>query len=388
MLSNFYVPIIAIVIGGVIVFLINSRIESRNRGVITRRYIFSLLMLILLYSGMYIYLKHRSELEVSQSKQFYLNQIKSVKNEQSTIANQNATIEAQQKQIEADNSQIDQQKIELDQQRAQLDAQNLKVKMMEENFTKDQAFSKWKDTIFSSSTELNKSLARAKTKYKLTPVEVKKWQETGEKNLSKRLTPNVNSQEVMMDYQSRLRNGLTLIKENHTLLAEDIRGLTESINAVRLVGKEYEKILSVFKELYDNISATGSDENLQPPKQSYFLFFPVKQKEYNQLLSEFHESKGNQKASKEFAAKLKKAIETVEEEFKQLNKKFDDNISFLDNKSNSMNYNADKLKNLIETALREIEIISQPESTSALTREIEISQPQPTPAIKVIKTPN
>lgn len=351
-IPNIIVAILAVVIGGIIVILINSGSENRTRAHLVRRFVISIILLLVFYSALYFFIQSHYDLEIQKTRKVYSEQINSTKNrQQSAVRTQQSTIQKQQSEINA--------------LKQQIESQSGEITSLKENNNKILAFAKWQNTIFNSPTAMKKALAQAKVRFNLSAAEVKKWRAAGENNLYKNFLPKNNTQEVLLDYQTRLKRGLSMIKENHLLLSEDLRDLSECFNVVRLVGKEYQKVLVVFRELYDGMINSSSEEPVLP-KKAYFLFFPVKQKEYNKHLNEFYESKGNQKGLKETAAKLKKAIETVEEEFSALNKKFDENISFLNSKSNSLSYNSGKLQNLIEAALREIELITEPETDNTV----------------------
>lgn len=231
------------------------------------------------------------------------------------------------------------------------------VKRIVETYTKEMAFQDWRNQIFTSANDLERTLAAAKTKYKLTADDERMWRAAAENNTLEKLVPKRSSDDVLKEYQSRLKKSLGQIRSGQTLMASDVRILSENINAIRLIGKEYEKVLDTFRDLYNTLTTPGAEP--VEPKQEYFLFFPVKKKEYQQLLNEFHEAKGNQKALSEVAVRLKAAIEKAETEMNAINQKFEANLAFIETDSNTISFNNTKLEKLIEATLKEAEIIKQ-----------------------------
>ncbi len=247
----------------------------------------------------------------------------------------------------------------IDQQDELKRKQKAEIDEMRAYYAKELAFSEWKNRSFVSKKDMRQALAKAKEDYQLSDNELRTWKGVAENNTIENLLPKKDTRAVLTEYQSRLRGSLKEIKSGNTLLTSDIRMLTDNINAVRLVGKEYERVLDSFKELYANISTDNGEGTKEPPKQKKFLFFPVKTKEYNQLMQQYYESKGNQQATAEVAAKLKLVIEKSEEEMKRINKKFEDNLGFLQTNSDSISYNSAKLQKVIEAAISQVEVINE-----------------------------
>ena len=311
----------AAVLTGVILGLVNYFLAKKSgETIFTKRYIISFAILILLYSGLFIYLQFSFDRKVTS----YQQKIVRLKEEQKQ-----------------------------------------RIREIEAAYAKELALVEWKNKVFTSDTEMQKSLAQAQTDYNLSPQEVSMWKGIAENNTLEKLIPKRNSNDVLKEYQGRLKNSLASVRSGQTLMTSDIRMLADNINTIRLIGKEYEKVLGSFKELYEQINA-NTQSDLVMPKQKKFLFFPVKTKEYNRLLSEYYESKGNSKALAEFSVKLKETIDKAEAEFAAINKRFDENLSFLENNANSISYNADKLENLIEAAIAEANIINETEQKTNL----------------------
>ncbi len=241
--------------------------------------------------------------------------------------------------------------------------QRERTRQLKEGYRREMAFMAWKNKVFTSNAEVEKGLATAKAELKLSDNELKMWRGVAENNTLEKLIPKKNSQDVLKEYQSRLKQNLSQIRSGQELLTSDVRLLSENINAIRVIGKGYEKVLQSFRDLHDSISA-NPEGALPEPKQQYFLFFPVKRKEYEQLLRDYSESKGNQQARVEFSVKLKAAIDKAETEMKAINRQFEENLSFIETGANTINFNNQKLENLIEAGIREAEIIKEAESAS------------------------
>lgn len=241
--------------------------------------------------------------------------------------------------------------------------QRERTRKLRESYMKEMAFMAWKNKVFTSNADVEQELAKVKAELKLPDNEVKMWRGVAENNTLEKLVPKKNSQDVLKEYQSRLKQNLSQIRSGQELLTSDVRLLSENINAIRVIGKAYEKVLQTFRDLHDSISA-NPDAAPPEPKQQYFLFFPVKRKEYEQLLRDYSEAKGNQQARLEFSAKLKVAIEKAENEMKEINRQFEANLSFIETGANTINFNNEKLQNLIEAGIREAEIIKEAESAT------------------------
>ena len=228
------------------------------------------------------------------------------------------------------------------------------------DYQKEMAYLEWRNKVFPTSAQMEKELAENAEKYKLSKAEIANWRDAAHDNTLEKLIPKKDMQDVMKEYQTRLKASLDQVKSGEALLSSDIRVLAENINTIRVIGKEYEKVLFSFRELYNNISA-NPDKQMELPKQKYFLFFPIKRKEYNALLQEYYQAQGNSEATANVAAKLKVTIEKAEAEFKQINRKFEENLGFLESTSTSITYNSEKLEQLIEAAIRQTEIINESE---------------------------
>lgn len=324
----------AIVTGGVL-FGVNYWLARKNGETIAKRYLISLAVLLLIYTGLFcliFYNYHKAE---------------------ETFNLKAARLRAEQQRMR------EEQKAELEKMKA--------------FYTKELAFSEWKNRVFTSSSQMDKELEQAKSNYQLSDTEVRTWKGVAENNTLDKLVPKRDSKEVLKEYQTRLKKSLSEVKSGHTLMNSDIRMLSENINAIRFVGKEYEKVLSSFRELYDSITSNNGQEPVMP-KQQKFLFFPIKQKEYNQLLQQYYENRGNQQATAEIAVKLKDAIDKAEAEFKRINKKFEDNLGYLDSNAGSISYNSEKLQRLIEAAISEVELINENDSQTQMSIKINSNQ--------------
>lgn len=234
---------------------------------------------------------------------------------------------------------------------------------VKDEYRKEMAYLEWRNKVFPTSAQMEKELTENTKKYKLSKVEVANWRDAAHDNTLEKLIPKRDMQDVMKEYQTRLKTSLTQIQSGETLLSSDIRVLAENINTIRVIGKEYEKVLFSFRELYNNITANPGKE-MELPKQKHFLFFPVKRKEYNALVQEYYENRGNKTATADVAAKLKVTIEKAEAEFKAINRKFEENLGFLDSTSTSITYNSEKLQNLIEAAIKEADVINESEPST------------------------
>jgi hypothetical protein len=221
----------------------------------------------------------------------------------------------------------------------------------------------WRNKVFPTNAAMEKELAEYTKEFKLTKAEVANWRDAAHDNTLEKLIPKRDMQDVMKEYQTRLKNSLAQIESGETLLSSDIRVLAENINTIRVIGKEYEKVLFSFRELYNNITANPGKQ-MELPKQKYFLFFPVKRKEYNALLQEYYQAQGNNEATANVAAKLKVTIEKAEAEFKEINRRFEENLGFLESTSTSVTYNSEKLQQLIKAAIQETDIITESEPST------------------------
>lgn len=237
------------------------------------------------------------------------------------------------------------------------------LRRVKEQYRKEMAYLEWRNKVFPTSADMEKELTQKTKEFKLSRAEVANWRDAAHDNTLEKLIPKRDMQDVMKEYQTRLKDSLSQIQSGETLLSSDIRVLTENINTIRVLGKEYEKVLFSFRELYNNITANPGQE-MDLPKQKYFLFFPVKRKEYNALLQEYYESRGNKTATADVAAKLKGTIEKAEAEFKEINRKFEENLGFLDSTSTSITYNSEKLQKLIEAAIQEANVINESEPST------------------------
>lgn len=247
---------------------------------------------------------------------------------------------------------------------AELNAKHeVELKRVEEDYRKEMTFLEWRNKVFPTNAAMEKELAEHAKEFKLSKAEIANWRDAAHDNTLEKLMPKRDMQDVMKEYQSRLKNSLAQIEAGETLLSSDIRILAENINTIRIIGKEYEKVLFSFRELYNNIT-TNPGKEIEPPKQKYFLFFPVKRKEYNALLQEYYQAQGNQEATANVAAKLKATIEKAEAEFKEINRKFEENLGFLESTTTSVTYNSEKLQQLIQAAIRETEIITESEPST------------------------
>ncbi len=304
----------AAVLTGIILGAVNYYFAKKNNeNIVSLRYIVSFGIILLLYSGLFLYIQLASDHKVAVNEK------------------KMARMKAEQKQ---------------------------RIKEIEEKYAKEVALLEWKNKVFTSNAEMQKSLTEAKDEFNLSPQEVTMWKGIAENNTLEKLIPKQNANEVLKEYQSRLKNSLAQVRSGQTLMTSDVRMLADNINTIRLIGREYEKVLGSFRELYNSINANPGAE-LDMPKQKKFLFFPVKSKEYNKLLNEYYEAKGNTQATAEVAAKLKLTIEKAESEFKVINQKFEENLSFVESTSNSISFNAEKLENLIEAAISEADIINE-----------------------------
>jgi hypothetical protein len=318
MFNNPFINVLAAaVLTGIILGAVNYYLAKKSgENIVSKRYIISFAIILLLYSGLFVYIQMNCDRKVTTYKQTMVR----LKEEQKR-----------------------------------------RIKEIEATYAKELALMEWKNKVFTSDTEMQKTLTQAQTDYNLSPQEVSMWKGIAENNTLERLIPKRNSKDVLNEYQSRLKNSLANVRSGHTLMTSDIRMLADNINTIRLIGKEYEKVLGSFKDLYEQINSSSQNEMVMP-KQKKFLFFPVKSKEYNKLLNEYYEAKGNSKAMAEVSVRLKETIDKAEAEFAAINKRFDDNLSFLENTSNSISYNSDKLENLIQSAIDEASIINETEN--------------------------
>jgi hypothetical protein len=315
MFTNPFINVLAAaILTGIILGAVNYFLAKKSgENIVSKRYIISFAIILLLYSGLFVYIQMSCDRKVTS----YQQKMVRLKEEQKR-----------------------------------------RIKEIEAAYAKELALVEWKNKVFTSESEMKKSLAQAQTDYNLSAQEVSMWKGIAENNTLEKLIPKRNSKDVLNEYQNRLKNSLAHVRSGQTLMTSDIRMLADNINTIRLIGKEYEKVLGSFKDLYEQINSSSQSEMVMP-KQKKFLFFPVKTKEYNKLLSEYYESKGNSKAMAEFSVKLKETIDKAEAEFAAINKRFNDNLSFLENTSNSISYNSDKLENLIMAAIDEANIINE-----------------------------
>ncbi|HBE79642.1 MAG TPA: hypothetical protein DDW65_17975 [Firmicutes bacterium] len=307
----------AAVISGGILYGVNFWLAKKNGEVIAKRYIVSISILIIIYLGLFttMFFIFKAKVDVATAK-------------------------------------IAELKL----------AQKAEITRIQSLYAKEMALANWKNRVFSTNKDMQDSLVKAKAQYKLNDQEVHNWRSIAENNTLEKLIPKDNSREILNEFQGRLRNSLSDVKSGHTLMTSDIRMLTDNINAIRFVGKEYEKVLDSFKDLYDTINSNNAGADLPMPKQKKFLGFGIKQKEYNQLVQQYYEAKGNSKASAEIATQLKETIEKAEEQYKQINQKFESNMSFLQSNADSVSYNSDKLQKLIEAAMSTVNVINEADS--------------------------
>jgi hypothetical protein len=237
------------------------------------------------------------------------------------------------------------------------------LQRVKEEYRKEMVYLEWRNKVFPTNAAMEKELAEYTKEFKLTKAEVANWRDAAHDNTLEKLIPKRDMQDVMKEYQTRLKNSLAQIESGETLLSSDIRVLAENINTIRVIGKEYEKVLFSFRELYNNITANPGKQ-MELPKQKYFLFFPVKRKEYNALLQEYYQAQGNNEATANVAAKLKVTIEKAEAEFKEINRRFEENLGFLESTSTSVTYNSEKLQQLIKAAIQETDIITESEPST------------------------
>jgi hypothetical protein len=308
---------IAIVTGGIL-YGVNFWLAKKNGEVIAKRYILSLSVLIIIYLGLF-------------ATMFYIG-----------------------------NNKINDAIAKMNEMKS---AQKAEITRIRTFYAKEMALANWKNKIFNTEKEMQQSLVKAKADYKLNDAEVQTWKGLAENNILEKLMPKRNSGDILKEFQGRLKGSLSEVKAGHTLMTSDIRMLTDNINAIRFVGKEYEKVLDSFRDLYNTISSDNPSD-MPAPKQKKFLGFAVKQKEYNQLVQQYYESKGNTKATAEIAVRLKETIEKAEEQYKQINQKFDNNMSFLQSTSDSVSYNSDKLQKLIEAAMSTVNVINETDSST------------------------
>lgn len=234
------------------------------------------------------------------------------------------------------------------------------IEILKKDYTKEIALLEWKNRIFVNNADMKKALEKVREEHELSADEVRSWQALAENNTLDKLMPKSNTNDVLKEYQGRLKNSLASVRSGHTLMNAEIRMLSDNINTIRVIGKEYEKTLGVFRELYDNIIASNASGTvMERPKQKKVLFFPVKQKEYEDLLEQYYQSQGNQTATAEVAVKLKKTIDQAEAEFKAINRKFEANLGFLESNAEGITYNADKLENLIEAAISQANVVNE-----------------------------
>ncbi len=322
--------ILAAIITGVFLGVVNYFLAKKEGAkIFAPRYIVSFAVLLVLYSGLFVYLQYTCDHKIAVMKETQRQRILAME-----------------------------------------ETQKQRITEIETGYAKEIALLEWKNKVFTSNAQMKKSLNQAAADYRLSPQEIKMWRGIAENNTIEKLIPKRNTNEVLSEYQNRLKTSLAQVKSGQTLMTSDIRMLADNINTIRLIGKEYEKVLDSFRDLYNSIEANPGSEPAMP-KQKKFLFFPIKTKEYNKLLNEYYEAKGNSSAMTQVAAKLKLTIEKAESEFKAINAKFEENLSFVENTSDSITFNAEKLANLIDSAISEANIIHESERN---TNNIRINQ--------------
>lgn len=318
-MSSFWISIIVLVIAAGTIVFVNYMALKRKGETLDREFLISLGALALIGVGLFIYFQMDWTRKSQHDQQVFTSKIQLIKAEQAR-----------------------------------------EIDTLKKNYAKEMALVEWKNKTFSSNAEMEKSLAQSAEEYRLTPAEVRMWRGLAENNTIEKLIPKDNTEQVLKEYQNRLKKSLQTVKSGETLMNSDIRMLADNINAIRIIGKEYEKTLDVFKDLYNNMVASSQNGTvMEKPKQKKILFFSVKQKEYDQLLQQYYEAQGNQKAVAEVTQKLKVAIDKAEAQFKAINQKFEANLSFLQNNADGITYNADKLQKLIEAAISEVNVVSQ-----------------------------
>ncbi|MGE5605833.1 MAG: hypothetical protein ACM3YE_09095 [Bacteroidota bacterium] len=312
---SFWYILAAPLVIGLIVYFINFWLAKRQGATLSHSFWISLLVMVLVAGGLLFFLQEKNEYEHSLN-----------------IA-------------------------ELNQKHQE------ELEKVVKDYQKEMAYLEWRNKVFPTSAQMEKELVENTQKYKLSKAEVANWRDAAHDNTLEKLMPKRDMQDVMKEYQTRLKASLAQVKSGETLLSSDIRVLAENINTIRVIGKEYEKVLFSFRELYNNITANPGKQ-LEAPKQKYFLFFPIKRKEYNALLQEYYQAQGNSEATANVAAKLKVTIEKAEAEFKEINRRFEENLGFLESTSTSITYNSEKLEQLIEAAIQETEIINMSEPST------------------------
>lgn len=312
---GFWYILAAPLVIGLIVYFINFWLAKRQGGALSHSFWISLLVMVLVAGGLLYFLQVKNDHQHSQN-----------------IAELNQKHQEEMERVVKD-------------------------------YQKEMAYLEWRNKVFPTSAQMEKELAENIEKYKLSKVEAANWRDAAHDNTLEKLMPKRDMQDVMKEYQTRLKASLDQVKSGETLLSSDIRVLAENINTIRVIGKEYEKVLFSFRELYNNIT-TNPDQQMEAPKQKYFLFFPIKRKEYNSLLQEYYQAQGNSEATANVATKLKVTIEKAEAEFKQINRKFEENLGFLESTSTSITYNSEKLEQLIEAAIKQTEIINETEPST------------------------
>lgn len=317
MIVEFWYVLAAPLVIGLIIYFVNFWLARRKDAVLSHSFWISLLIMVLATGGLLYFLQVRNNL------------------------NHNLKI-------------------------AQLEEKHQQdIQRMKDEYSKEMAYLEWRNKVFPTSADMEKELAENAVKYNLSKAEVANWREAAHDNTLEKLMPKKDMQDVLREYQTRLKKSLAQIQSGETLLTSDIRVLAENINTIRVLGQEYEKVLFSFRELYNNIVSNPGRE-LELPKQKYFLFFPIKRKEYLAAVQEYYQVKGNEAATADLAAKLKATIEKAEAEFKAINRKFEENLGFLESTATSITYNAEKLEKLIEAAIQETEIIKETEPSTRI----------------------
>jgi hypothetical protein len=325
-MQTIHILLLVLVIVAAVIILAYYLMQRRKGEPIELPYIISVAVFMLICAGLFLYFQNVWTQKAKHDQEVFNNKVKQMEEERA---------------------------------KERADYENT-IETIKKTYEKELALVEWKNRIFTSNREMEKELVQNKDKYQLDDKEVRMWRGLAENNTVEKLIPKDNTKDVLKEYQARLKKSLNTVRSGDTLMNSDIRMLADNINAIRLIGKEYEKVLGSFRDLYETINASaGSGTPPPPPKQEKFLFFTVKQKEYEELLKQYYSNQGNQQAVGQIAAQLKVTIEAAEEEFQAINRRFEQNLAFLQNTSEGITYNADKLQNLIEAAINEASIISE-----------------------------
>ncbi|MCL6591643.1 MAG: hypothetical protein K6U80_17035 [Firmicutes bacterium] len=340
-MQTIHILLVALVIVAAVIILAYYLMQRRKGEPVELPYIISVAVFMVICAGMFLYFQNVWAKKAKHDQEVFNTKLKQIQDERAK----------------------------------EKEAYENTIETIKKNYEKELALAEWKNRIFTSNSEMEKELVKNKDKYQLDAKEVHMWRGLAENNTVEKLIPKDNTKDVLKEYQTRLKKSLATVRSGNTLMNSEIRMLADNINAIRLIGKEYEKVLGSFRELYDNIIASNnSGTPMQPPKQKKFLFFTVKQKEYEELLKQYYENQGNTKAVSQIAEQLKVTIEAAEEEFQAINRRFEQNLAFLQNTSEGITYNANKLANLIEAAINEANIIS--ETSSQTDKPIKVQPTQ------------